>query len=122
MEYLEINSFIGLTFTEIVGAEPGSESILWTAQDGSQYRMFHSQDCCELVELEDVVGDVEDLIGTPIVDAYKADSGDPGPREKCDGSYTWTFYRLRTVRGTVTLRWYGTSNGYYSEEVDIVKL
>lgn len=89
--------------------------------------MRHLQDCGESVQLEDVAGSVEDLIGSPITQAEEVSSGGenaddlapPGykPPQYRD-SWTWTFYKLATVKGYVTLRWLGESNGYYGEGVD----
>jgi len=76
----------------------------------------HSQDCCESVEIEEVIGDVADLINDgPVLLAEEVSNSEEGT-----GAYesvTWTFYKLRTLNGDVTIRWLGTSNGYYSESV-----
>ncbi len=83
--------------------------------------MWHSQDCSESVELHDITGDLSDLIGTPILEASERSSTDNKPHGDAD-SWTWTFYELRTIKGSVTLRWLGESNGWYSERVDFAKL
>lgn len=95
----------------------GSDSIYFTTDSGEVYLMWHQQDCCESVYLEDVHGDLDDLLNSPILMAEEETGGD-APKDSYDESYTWTFYKLATVHGYVTLRWYGSSNGYYSESVD----
>lgn len=67
----------------------------------------------------DVVGDLKDLIGNPILLAEEVVGGDT-PEDvdrEFSESYTWTFYKLSTIIGSVTIRWLGESNGYYSESV-----
>ena len=98
------------------------DKILFVTTAGRQYRMFHFQDCCEQVSIEDICGDLSDLVGVPILKAEEtsSDSADtylPTP-EYTDETSTWTFYNMATIKGYVTIRWFGTSNGYYSESVN----
>lgn len=119
---VSISSFVGKVFDKVVVRDDEIDF----HEGGDVYRMFHDQDCCESVSIEDFNGDAEDLVGVPIMLAEEStsdvDPTDEGRDKDKYDSNTWTFYRFRTIKGTVSIRWYGTSNGYYSESVDIVKL
>ena len=111
-----IKDLIGKTLTKIENND--NVELIFHCTTGENYRMYHEQECCESVYVEDICGDLEDLVGTPITFADDP-SGDIGVLNG-DESYTWTFYKLATVKGWVDIRWYGCSNGYYSESVDFV--
>lgn len=116
-EYVDFSTLVGKT---LVNIKVGDDEIFFTDTEGHEYKMYHQQDCCEYVYLEDVNGDWNDLIGNPILVADERD-GDLPPVDG-EGSYTWTFYTISTIKGTVDLRWYGSSNGYYSESVDFARI
>ena len=123
--YCEVDALKGKTLTSV--SADGNEEIMFTTVDGDVYRMFHSQDCCESVYIESIVGDLQDLVGEEILVAEANQNlfdilKDIGKEEESDESYTWTFYKFATRKGYVDIRWYGSSNGYYSESVDFVKV
>lgn len=120
---VDFSELTGKTLVDISGAEKGSDEILFTCSDGTRYLMYHEQDCCESVSIEDVCGDISRLLNTTIIKAEDiSNQCEDGPLCEWDESYTWTWYHLATVKGYVTIRWYGESNGYYSECVDFAKL
>lgn len=119
----QFSDLLGKTIVDIYGAEPDSEIIAFICDDGSKYLMYHEQDCCERVDVNDICGDVSCLLNTPLTKAEKlVESSSEKDWDERDESYTWTFYHLATVKGYVTIRWYGESNGYYSESVDFVQV
>lgn len=133
-DVLIINELLGKTLTDI---RQGDDEIIFTTSDGKRYMMCHYQDCCESVYIEDVIGDINDLIGCELVEAEEisfCDKKDLPDEEKIwmtlsgadlvgsDESNTWTFYKFRTAKGSVTIRWYGSSNGYYSESVSLEEM
>lgn len=137
-----ISQIIGKVITNINRSD---EELVFHCSDGEIFKMFHERDCCESVLIEDITGDLDDLIGTPILKATEDCSNDDnipvnvidklpdthvaslvakkiiGESQDAE-SQTWTFYNLATIKGYVTIRWYGTSNGYYSESVSFLKM
>lgn len=120
---MEIKELIGKTLRKAMG-KVGDDEIIFETTDGEKYKLYHSQDCCESVMIDDICGDMQDLVGSPITQAEENSSNEnpPGVIKEYQDSFTWTFYRLSTARGQVVIRWYGESNGYYSESVYFEKV
>lgn len=126
-----INELQGLTLKEVV-VDRSEERITFHTTCDQQFRMLHHQDCCESVNIEDIEGDIQDLLNLPLVVAEEVMDaeqqvlallmGKPNKSEDADSSETWTYYRLATAKGWVIIRWFGTSNGYYSESEDFERV
>lgn len=112
---------LGLTMVSVSG-DDGDRVMKFHSDNGRQFMFYHNQDCCECVSINDVIGDLTDLVGSPIIIAEEVSSAGAADVDCNYYSCTWTFYRFATVKGTVTVRWLGTSNGYYSEGVDFLEV
>ena len=110
---------LGHTIVEVNSAD--SDVVVFQMENGQECRLYHEQDCCESVSVESVNGTYDDLIGSPLtfVDEETSNENPPDTDKPTyqDDSFTWTTYTLTTAKGTVRIRWYGESNGYYSEDV-----
>lgn len=116
-EMAELKDLIGKTLTKV--EQVGDDEIVFITNEGKRYKLYHLQNCCESVTVEDIVGDLADLVGEPILVAEEAtsDKNPEGVTKEYQDSFTWTFYKFATRKGYVDIRWYGESNGYYSESV-----
>lgn len=123
-----LSHLIGLTLKEVT-VNKQDDVITYTSECGQQFRMLHHNGCCETVYIEDIEGDINDLIGSPILVAETVQDEMqqamnliiPLP-EKNGQCEQWTFYRLATAKGWVVIRWYGDSNGYYSTDVSFERV
>lgn len=110
------SALLGETLVSVEGGKD-DERITFKTTSGRVFVMEHDQSCCEYVRVEDICGDFSDILGSPILLAEEVADAN-GPPLTYSESYTWTFYKLATVKAYVTIRWLGESNGYYGEEVD----
>ena len=114
----KIEDMVGKVFTRVTGGVGDGEMVFENATE--RFVFFHAQDCCEHVSIEDVCGDLEDLVGEPLLLAEEVEGVTPVEFNEADHeSVTWTFYKFATRKGYVDVRWFGESNGYYSEGVSL---
>jgi len=120
---VEISELVGKTMASVKHKnDMRDDKLTFTTVEGEGYVFVHDQDCCESVRVEDITGDLEDLVGSPLLQADEETSRDVDHPTGSGESWTWTFYKFATKKGYVTIRWLGESNGYYSESVDLYRL
>jgi len=119
----DISDLLGKTMVRVEQTDVDGEDALVMETDGGMvYTFAHRRDCCESVTIEDIAGDLSDLVGSPLTMAEESsqdgkEAGLAFPNGYTPGSSTWTFYKFATVKGYVDVRFFGESNGYYSEGV-----
>lgn len=113
----KLESFTDLVGQTITNVDVTGHDITFTLANGDQYMLFHRQDCCEDVHIEDICGDWADIVGHEIRTAREVVGGDGRRLSEYDEDFQWTFYDIATFYGSVTIRFYGGSNGYYSIDV-----
>ena len=89
--------------------EQTDSELTFYLHNGELVRFYHPQDCCESVYIEDISGNLSSLLFKPLLQA------DENYFHKSD----YTFYTFANSSSVVDVRWCGSSNGYYSESVDI---
>lgn len=110
---VDFNTLLGKTFTEVYLNHHEHELVLKGIN--VHFVQNHSQSCCESVGIKEIVGDLNDLVDSPIIEAEEVISNYLEASES--GTSSW--YKLGTVKGFVTITWVGESNGWYSETVDL---
>ncbi len=117
--YPNFNELVGEKITEVrIEEHYYDETIVFETESGSMYYLYHVQDCCESVSIEDIDNDLQKLVGTTVIEAELSYNHE----DSSDGSQTWSFYKITNDNADhFTIRWYGESNGYYSETVTFKK-
>jgi len=84
------------------------------------YILLHNQECYESVYLVDGHEELARFKGTIVLAEEYSNRVIP-PMDMYESSWTWTFYKIATEYDYAVLRFYGCSNGYYSERVNLYR-
>ena len=120
---MNISELLGKTLSKVEVNRAAAE-IIFYINGKPKYKMLHHQECCEGVDIKEIVGEIDDLVGSPILEAeVSTNIIDEEPPGVCADDYMkWTFYKIGTNKGHVNISWFGSSNGYYSVDVDFEKV
>lgn len=105
-----IKEVVGKTFDRIEVNDFSDKLELF--HDHEKVSFFHSSICCESVYIENIIGDLNDLINSPILELEVSE-------KKGESGAIWTFHKFITQKGTVVIEWYGGKN-YYPTTISYV--
>lgn len=131
---VNISDLNGKTITNIE-VDRVHPKIFLDCSDGTEYLLFRHEDWSEEQSILNINGDPQDLIGNPLLIAEEVTNNGSvrwiknklvidcvaKPTKVHDESFTWKFYKLATIKGSVSLRWYVQSNSCYSREAIIFR-
>lgn len=93
-----LEDMVGRTFVSV--SNNAGETLVFLDAEGNGVEFYHGQDCCESVGINDIVGELSDLLHTPILRAEVRSWSDEMPEgegltlPEYHDSYTWTFYEF----------------------------
>lgn len=122
-----LNVLLGSILSEVFINEVEHQKLglVFKTVDNVFYKLEHVSECYESVTIEDINGDLSDLVGSPILvsEVVTKDATKEYMNSKEEiFSATWSFYKFATIKGHVVVRFIGVSNGCYSELVNFYKI
>lgn len=98
-------------FFELKGHKLLSVTMEQIETDKGIFVLYHNQDCCEIVEPQEIIGDVNKVLNQVVLFAEQ---------DEIDRGDTITSFTIHTENEEgITIVWKGSSNGYYSETVSV---
>lgn len=114
---LYFNILIGKTISRIVVCKDPAFVYFYT-NDGNYILHYKFVCSCTVGYVEDICGDLGDLIGVPVLSAsFESNVNEFKPDDEHDHGTYWNFYKISTVKGYVTIRYDVSSNEFYGFEV-----
>ena len=116
-----MEEMLGQVFNRVIQENEDGDTLTFHNSRNS-YQFFHAQECCESVYIAEIHGELSDLQGAPLLQADEEINTEADDDDDYGNHTTWTFYKFATIKGSVTVRWCRSSNGYYSEAVNFTRL
>jgi hypothetical protein len=67
-------NMLGQVMSEV--SDTDGHEMIFKSESGKVFKFYHYQDCCECVSIEDICGDLSDLVGSPLLIAEEVDNID----------------------------------------------